>query len=412
MAFGLIPSTASGGGAGGDGFVTRLDGQPVAEIHADLTASEGLDLTRIAPLPQNLSVAFKGAEKSGAFELPGAEVRSWLALPNPNGRPNSDVLKPWINGQDIAKRPSDTWIIDFGVDMSLQVASLYERPFEHVLLHVKPERDKNNDRGRRENWWRFGRNGADMRQACVDLSRVIVTPRVAKHRYFVWISGMASPDSRLCVIAREDEFNFGLLSSRPHLIWALANASIHGDGDDGGRPTYNTASCFETFPFPAGLTPRDTAPVIPAQTGSLDAAQRNPGTLRHESPDSAALHPGYACANAGAIAASAKRLNELRENWLNPSEWVDWVITPEEEKAGFPKRPVAKPGHEAELKKRTLTNLYNVRPAWLDMAHKQLDLAVAVAYGWTDYTPEMPDDEILRRLLALNLERAACPAAA
>ena len=107
------------------------------------------------------------------------------------------------------------------------------------------------------------------------------------------------------------------------------------------------------------------------------------------------------------IAAAAKRLNELRENWLNPPEWVDWVITPEEEKAGFPKRPVAKPGHEADLKKRTLTNLYNQRPAWLDLAHKELDKAVATAYGWTDYTAEMPDEEILRRLLALNLERAA-----
>ncbi|HYP67861.1 MAG TPA: hypothetical protein VEP67_06350, partial [Thiobacillaceae bacterium] len=69
-------------------------------------------------------------------------------------------------------------------------------------------------------------------------------------------------------------------------------------------------------------------------------------------------------------------------------------------------RPVAKPGHEAELKKRTLTNLYNQRPAWLDNAHKELDAAVAAAYGWTDYTPDMPDGEILRRLLALNLQRA------
>ena len=66
----------------------------------------------------------------------------------------------------------------------------------------------------------------------------------------------------------------------------------------------------------------------------------------------------------------------------------------------------AKPGHEADLKKRTLTNLYNARPTWLDLAHKALDQAVATAYGWTDYTPEMPDDEILRRLLALNLERS------
>lgn len=107
-----------------------------------------------------------------------------------------------------------------------------------------------------------------------------------------------------------------------------------------------------------------------------------------------------------AIAQAAKALNQLRENWLNPPEWVDWVRTPEEEKAGYPLRPVAKAGREADLKKRTLTNLYNARPAWLDNAHKALDAAVAQAYGWNDYTPEMPDEEILRRLLALNLARA------
>ena len=86
---------------------------------------------------------------------------------------------------------------------------------------------------------------------------------------------------------------------------------------------------------------------------------------------------------------------------------MDWVRTPQEEKAGYPQRPVAKPGHEADLKKRTLTNLYNARPAWLDNAHKTLDAAVAQAYGWTDYTSEMPDEEILRRLLELNQRRAS-----
>jgi len=141
------------------------------------------------------------------------------------------------------------------------------------------------------------------------------------------------------------------------------------------RPRYTPTTTFETFPFPVGLTPN----------------------LKPEA---------YANPHSDAIAAAAQQLNALRENWLNPPEWVDWVRTPEEEAAGFPARPVAKPGHEAELKKRTLTNLYNQRPAWLDHAHKALDQAIAAAYGWTDYTPEMPDEEILRRLLALNLARS------
>ena len=72
----------------------------------------------------------------------------------------------------------------------------------------------------------------------------------------------------------------------------------------------------------------------------------------------------------------------------------------------YPDRIVARPGHEKDLADRTLTKLYNQRPAWLDAAHQTLDLAVAAAYGWTDYSADMPDEEILKRLLALNLARA------
>jgi len=96
-------------------------------------------------------------------------------------------------------------------------------------------------------------------------------------------------------------------------------------------------------------------------------------------------------------------LNELRENWLNPTEWTERVpeVVP-----GYPDRIVEKPGCEENLKKRTLTNLYNERPAWLANVHRGLDAAVAKAYGWTDYTEGMSDEEILGRLLKLNLERS------
>lgn len=105
---------------------------------------------------------------------------------------------------------------------------------------------------------------------------------------------------------------------------------------------------------------------------------------------------------ANSIASAARRLNELRENWLNPPEWVDRVP---EEVPGYPDRIIPKPGYEIELKKRTLTNLYNQRPAWLEEAHQALDVLVAEAYGWAGYTPDWSEEEILRRLLALNLER-------
>ena len=118
-------------------------------------------------------------------------------------------------------------------------------------------------------------------------------------------------------------------------------------------------------------------------------------------------------ATATRIAEAAARLNALRENWLNPPEWTERmpeVVPLGLDKSPYPDRIVPRAGlSDADakaLQKRTLTNLYNQRPAWLAMAHEALDAAVAAAYGWADYTPEMNDDEILARLLALNLQRA------
>jgi type II restriction/modification system DNA methylase subunit YeeA len=361
--------------------VASLDGNFVSGITADLSNSSIGDLTQASVLNENAQVIFKGAEKSGSFEINGLLARQWLAIPNPHSLSNSVVLKPWRNGADITDRPVDHWIIDFGVDTPVSEAVMYEQPFTYILQSVKPARDANNDRGRRENWWRFGRNGADMRKGIASLTRFIVTTRVSKHRFFTWLQSSVSADSRLAVIAREDDCTFGLLSSRIHEVWSLANASMHGVGND---PTYNAKSCFETFPFPAGLTPRDTA---------------------HGAPDTPV---------AQAIAAAAKRLNELRENWLNPPEWtrrVPEIIPLGMSESPYPDRTLPKPSlNEADMKalqKRTLTNLYNQRPAWLEAAHKALDAAVATAYGWSDYTAEMADEDILARLLKLNHERAA-----
>jgi type II restriction/modification system DNA methylase subunit YeeA len=349
-----------------------LNGEPVAGIYADLTGhalanESSTDFTQARLLAENAGVSFKGAEKNGKFNIPGDVARRWLRYPNPHGKPNNDVLYPWMNGSDATKRCSDTWIIDFGVDMSEEQAAFYEAPFSHVVTHVKPERLKNRDSTRRKNWWRFGRTGEDMRAALKDCSRFIATPRVAKYRLFVWLDISVSPDSRLYIIARDDDTVFGILHCRIHELWSLATCSWHGVGND---PTYNAHSCFETFPFPIGLTPN-----IPATDYADDP-------------------------RAQAIADAARKLNELRENWLNPPQWVERVpeIVP-----GYPDRIIPKPEYAAELKKRTLTNLYNQRPAWLDHAHQVLDEAVAAAYGWP---VDLSDDEVLRRLLALNRERS------
>jgi type II restriction/modification system DNA methylase subunit YeeA len=360
---------------------SRLDGAEVAAIHADLTAGEGINLTQAKRLSENAAVCFEGIKKYGPFNIPGDTARAWLASAgNPNGRSNADVLHPWINATDVVRNDSDTWVIDF-TGLSVNDAALYEAPFQFALENVQPARAQDRNAKTREQWWLYERPRLEMRKALASLPRFIVTPVVAKHRIFAWRSTPTLAMNLLDVIARSDDTTFGILHSRFHELWSLGLCTWLGVGND---PRYTPTTTFETFPFPAGLTPRDTAPK--AGHGSPPCMA---GDILGEN-----------------IAAAARRLNELREAWLNPPEWVDWVITPEEEAAGFPRRPVAKPGHEADLRKRTLTNLYNARPAWLALAHQALDQAVAAAYGWTDYTPEMPDDEILRRLLALNLERS------
>ncbi|MNR05267.1 hypothetical protein D3C85_1212840 [compost metagenome] len=222
-----------------------------------------------------------------------------------------------------------------------------------------------------------------MRKALEGLARFITTPRVAKHRVFAWQHSSCLADSAVAAIARADDTTFGILHSRFHELWSLGLCTFLGVGND---PRYTPSSTFETFPFPEGLTPADTR----GQPQAEGEVQLPPVAAEH-------------LPAARTIAAAAQRLNSLRENWLNPAEWVERVpeVVP-----GYPERILAKPEYAAELKKRTLTNLYNARPAWLDNAHKALDLAVARAYGWHDYRAETSDEEILQRLLALNLTRS------
>lgn len=347
----------------------RLNGEQVDEIYTDLTArrgSGGVDPKAIRTIPQNADVAFMGDTKGGPFDIGPDLALEWLQLPaNPNGRKNTDVLKPWVNGMDITRRPAGKWIIDFGWIMSEYAAALYEEPFEWVEKHVKPMRQNNRRATYREHWWRHVEPRQGMWEALEGVSRYIATPTVAKHRVFVWCDTRICPDHQLIVIARDDDTTFGVLHSRFHELWSLRLGTSLED-----RPRYTPSTTFATYPFPEGLTP--------------DVA-----------PEDYATDP-----RAAAIAEASRELVELRGRWINPPELVEWVDVPV---PGYPKQP--KPHDERaakELKKRTLTNLYNKRPQWLDNAHANLDAAVAAAYGWP---AEISDDEALLNLRDLNAVR-------
>ncbi len=152
-------------------------------------------------------------------------------------------------------------------------------------------------------------------------TRYIATPRVSKHRIFVWLPPNVLANDGTIVFAREDDYFFGVLQSKPNELWARGTDTQLREVESGFR--YTPTSTFETFP-------------LPWPPGSEPA-----GEQRVE-----------------AIASTAAELVAMRDRWLNPNGAT-----------------------EVELKARTLTNLYNQFPTWLRHAHEKLDAAVFDAYG-------------------------------
>jgi len=350
-------------------------------INSDLTLNT--DVTKARTLTANLNLVFMGTTKVGSFDVDQFQSLDLLHAPTPHGRPNSDVLRPFRNGSDLVRKCSNRWIIDFGVKRSVDEAALYSAPFEYLERHVKPERVGNARKTRAENWWLLGETIPKFRRAVRRVTRYVSTARVTKHRIFVWVDSIVLPDCQVFAFARSDDYFFGLLHSRIHEVWSRSQGTQVRERESGFRYTHTT--CFETFPFP-----------IPSDDHS------------------------------DAIGNLAQSLDALRSRWLNPPEWtreevlefpgsVDgpwsrFVHGPDERGIGTVRYPVLKPRSGPigkELADRTLTNLYNARPAWLDAAHRKLDAAVFAAYGWQ---PGMTDDEILAALLALNLQRTAAGA--
>ncbi|MCO5191203.1 MAG: class I SAM-dependent DNA methyltransferase [Anaerolineae bacterium] len=366
---------------GGSQKEKRLDGDKVERINADLTSSA--DLTKAARLIENIDLTFQGSMIGGSFQISESTAKDWLELTNPSGKDNSDVVRPYVTGIDVLRRTQREWIVDFGAQMPEEEASQYEMPFQYLQEHVYPVRAKNRRASRRERWWIHADPQPSMRVSVATLSRYIATVRVAKHRLFVWLPSATLCSNKLIVIARSDDYFFGVLHSNVHEVWSLVSSSRHGVGND---PAYTPTSTFETYPFPWP-----------------------PGQEPAEADDERVAE----------IAHWARELVAWRDAWLNP--------------------PPPQPGainvaYDKMLKQRTLTNLYNGLVYYretvkagklfmqdefdkvtrrsvsrsaiqeLDDIHTALDHAVLDAYGWPH---DLSDEAILEQLLALNLERAA-----
>ncbi len=325
----------------------QLDGQSVSVINADLTS--GSNTSAAVRLLENGKICFMGPSAKAPFDVSSDVARRMLDRPlNVNGRPNRDVILPVMSGTDIVGRRRNLFTIYFGIEMSEEEVAFYEMPFDYVRHRVLPQRTKSQREQYRQRWWLYARPRPEMTKALSGLQRFIATAATAKHRVFIWVEKGVLCNQGTLVFAREDDYFFGVLQSSIHELWALAQGTQLED-----RPRYTPNSTFSTFPFPWP-----------------------PGAEPSEA-DSRIVR---------AIADAARELVRLRDAWLNPPDIA-----------------------EADLRKRTLTNLYNQRPTWLANAHRTLDRAVFAAYGWPE--PELDTQQILARLLALNHQRAAIQAA-
>lgn len=328
----------------GDDSDRILDGRVVSAINPDLTAKANLTVART--LPENSELCFMGPSPKGKFDISESVAREMLNAPlNINGRPNSDVVRRVASAVDLVQNDRRKWTIDFGL-MPIEEAARFEEPFEYVKRVVKPSRVRMQKAQYNKEWWLYGRPRHAMRAALSGKRRFIATPAVSKHRIFVWVDSSVLCNQGTLVFAREDDYFFGVLQSRAHEVWARATGTQLREAESGFR--YTPTTTFETFPFPWP-----------------------PGAEDRHAPQVALIE------------AAARELDEKRRAWIEAPL----------------RATLDSPKHA-----RTLTELYNLNPEWLQRLHSRLDEAVFVAYGWQ---PSVSDDLILERLLALNIERCA-----
>mgnify|MGYP005806430533 CR=1 FL=1 len=313
-----------------------IDEFPVAAIHEDLSA--GAPVAGAMALKANDGLCSPGMKLHGNGFIVSPE--QWQTWKQPA------VVHPYRNGRDLTDHPRNVMVIDLFGLTEAQVRKTHPAIYQHLLQTVKPERDQNNDATTRKNWWIFGRNREDLRPALAGLPRYIATVETAKHRAFQFLDGTTVPDNMLIAIASADAFHLGVLSSRIHVVWALAAGGLLED-----RPRYNKTRCFDPFPFPVATE---------AQTARIRDLAEEIDQHRKRAQE----------AGLG-LTAQYNLLERLR-------------------------------GGDALSEKEQALDAKGLVSLLLDL-HQKLDAAVAQAYGW-DAT--LPDAAILDHLVALNHERA------
>ncbi len=316
-------------------------------IQADLTCGAAVSATQ--ELLSNKDLSNRGFCLFGSGFIVSKDEAKQLGRGSVTN--TASYIRVYRNGRDLTGRNRDVMVIDlFGLKAE-EVRAQFPQVYQWVIEKVKPERDVNPRKSRRDNWWIFGEPNAKLRQMIAGLRRYIATVETSKHRFFVFLEDFIAPDNSLVVIALDDAFHLGILSSRAHVVYALSAGGRLGVGND---PRYNKSRCFEPFPFPGCSDERKSRIRLLAE--QLDAHRK-----RQQEQ-----HPWLTLTDTYNV------LEKLRSGE---------TLTDKDQKI-----------HAAGL------------VSVLKQIHDDLDAAVFAAYGWPT---TLSDEQILERLVALNAERAA-----
>ncbi len=334
------------------------------KISADLTI--GKNLSNTVELQANLEMSFPGIEPHGkGFTVTQAEAET-LDLGKIRGLEKH--IRPYRNGRDLTDEPRGVMVIDlYGLSLE-EVRSKFPAVYQHVLTHVKPERDANPRPSRRENWWIFGEPCSRWRNASVGLKRYISTVKTAKHRMFQFLDPKILPDSKLINIASDDGFILGVLSSQVHLVWTQATQALLED-----RPTYVKSASFDQFPFPL-------------------CGEREKARIRQLAEELDAHRKRVQAQHGLTLTGLYNVLEKLRRRRREESQTSSTEKLETRHLVSYQLTAKEKLIHDQGL------------VSVLKQLHDDLDTAVFAAYGWPT---TLTDAEILERLVALNAERAA-----
>ncbi|HYD49936.1 MAG TPA: type IIL restriction-modification enzyme MmeI [Terriglobales bacterium] len=239
-------------------------------IHSDLTI--GAAVVEARQLKANDKIASNGCALNGAgFILDRPTAEKLTAGTDAMGL----VVKPYRNGRDLMASPRMAFVIDLFGYTEIEVQRRWPAIYQHVALNVKPVRAARSDRTAdaaqyAAQWWLFQKPRPGLRQALRGLERYIATVETTKHRVFQFLDHTILPDHMLIAVADADAHTLGVLSSRFHVVWALAAGARLGVGDD---PRYSKSRCFDPFPFPADVSEQLKAR-IRAEAEALDTLRK------------------------------------------------------------------------------------------------------------------------------------------